>query len=56
MIKNNKEKNIEDFSEASKVPLERIFKTPDNFSAEWCFKKRAPQEGRTYDDKDDEFC
>ena len=31
MIKNNGEKRTEDFSEASKVPLEHMFNSHDNF-------------------------
>ena len=40
MIKNNREKTIEYLSEASKVPLEHMFNSHANFSAEWCFKTR----------------
>ena len=54
--KNNREKTIEDFSEASKVPPEHVFNSYDNFSAEWCFNTRAPEEGKTYNETDDEFC
>ena len=42
-------------SDASKVPLEHSFNSHYNCSEEWCFKKRAPEEGKTYNDKDDEF-
>ena len=41
MTKNIREKTIEDLSEASKVPLEHIFNSYENFSAKWCFKTRA---------------
>ena len=40
-------------SEASRVPLEHMFNCHENFSAEWCFKTRASEEGKTYNDKDD---
>ena len=30
-----------------------MFNNHDNCSAEWCFKTRAPEEGNTYNDKDD---
>ena len=43
-------------SAASKVPLEHMFNCRENCSAEWCFKTRASEEGKTYNDKDDEFC
>ena len=48
MIKKNREKTIEELSEASKVPLEHMFKSHANCSAEWCFKTRASEEGNTY--------
>ena len=35
MIKNNREKKIEDLSEASKVSLEKIFNCHENCIAEW---------------------
>ena len=46
---------IEELSEASKVPLEHMFNSHDNCSSEWCFKTRAPEEGKTYNETDDEF-
>ena len=55
-IKNNRKKTIEEFSEASKVPLEHMFNNRDNFSADWLFKTRASSEGKTYNDRDDGFC
>ena len=55
MIKNSREKTIEELSAASKVPLEHMFNFHENYSAEWCFKTRASEEGKTYNDKDDEF-
>ena len=55
MIKKNREK-IEELSEASKVPLEHMFNCHENCSVKWCFNKRAPEEGKTYNDKDDKFC
>ena len=54
--KKNREKTIEEFSEASKVPLGHMFNSHDNCSAEWCFKTRASEEVKTYNNKDDEFC
>ena len=50
MIKKNRETIIEDLSEASKVPLEHA-----NYSAEWCFKTRASEEGKTYNERNDGF-
>ena len=41
MMKNNREKIIEELSEASKVPLEHMFNNRDNCSAKWCLKTRA---------------
>ena len=43
MIKKNREKIIEEFSAASKVPLEHIFNCHENCSAEWCFKTRVSE-------------
>ena len=40
-------------SEASKVPLEQMFNSNDNYSSEWCFKTIEPEEGNTYNNKDD---
>ena len=40
-------------SEASKDPLEHMFNSHANCSAEWC--TRASEEGKKYNDKDDEF-
>ena len=48
-------KKIEKLSEASKVPLEHMFNSHDNYIAEWCFKTRAPEEGKTYTETDDIF-
>ena len=42
-------------SEASKVPLKHMFNSHENCSAEWCFKTRASEEGKAYNDKEDEF-
>ena len=47
MIKKSREKTIEEFSEASKVPLDHMFNNNDNFSAEWCLNTRASEEGKT---------
>ena len=55
MIKKNREKTIEELSEASKIPLEHMFNSHDNCSSEWCFKTRASEEGKTYNERDDEF-
>ena len=55
MIKKNREKTIDELSAASKVPLEHTFNCHENCSAEWCFKTRASEEGKTYNDKDGEF-
>ena len=41
MIKNNREKTIEELSAASKLTLEHIFNCHENCSSEWCFKTRA---------------
>ena len=41
MIKKNREKEIEELSEASKIPLGHMFNGHDNCSLEWCFKTRA---------------
>ena len=54
--KNNREKTIEQLSEASKVPLEHMFKNNYNCSGEWYFKTRASEEVNTYNNKDYEFC
>ena len=43
-------------SEAIKVPLEHMFNSHDNCSSEWCFKTRAPEEGKTYNKRDEKFC
>ena len=42
-------------SEASKVPLIHMFNSNANCSAEWCFKTRASEEGKTYNERYDEF-
>ena len=42
-------------SEANKVPLEHMFNSHENCSAEWCFKTRASEEGNTYNNKYNEF-
>ena len=55
MIKKNREKTLEQLSEASKAPLEHMFNSNDNCSAEWCFKTRASEEVNTYNDKDDKL-
>ena len=52
MIKKKMEKTIEELSEASKVPLEHMFNSHNNCSAEWCFKTRASEEGKTYNKRD----
>ena len=55
MIKKNRGGGIEEFSEASKVPLEHIFNSRSNCSVELCFKKRASEEGNTYNKKYNEL-
>ena len=55
MIKNNRWE-IEQLSEARKVPFEHIFNRNENCIAEWCFNKRASEEGKTYNEKDEKFC
>ena len=42
-------------SEASKIPLEHMFNSHDNCSAEWCFKTRASEEGNKYNERGDGF-
>ena len=56
MIKNNGGKTIEELSEAGKVPLEHMFNSHENCSAEWCFNTRDSEEGNTYNEKDNESC
>ena len=46
--KKNRKKTIEKLSEASKVPLKHMFNIHSNCSAEWCFKTKASEEGKTY--------
>ena len=46
---------FEELSEAGKVPLEHMFNSRDNCSAEWCFKTRASEEGNTYNETDEKF-
>ena len=41
--------------EASKIPLEQMFKSHDNCSAKWCFKTRASEEENKYNERDDKF-
>ena len=41
MIKNNREKTIEELSEASKITPEHMFNSHANCSAYWCFNTRA---------------
>ena len=53
--KEEQRKKIEELSEASKIPLEHMFNSHDNCSSEWCFKTRAPEEGKTYNERDNEF-
>ena len=55
-MKQNREKTIEELSEASKVPPEHMFNSHANCSEEWCFNTRASEVGKTYSDKDDKFC
>ena len=53
--KNNRGKTIEYLSEASKIPLEHMFNSYYDCSAEWCFTIRASEEGKTYNETDDKF-
>ena len=53
MIKKNREKTVEELSEGNKVPLKKMFNSHENCSVEWCFKKRASEEGKLYNDRDD---
>ena len=55
MIKKNREKTIEELSEASKVPLKHMFNSHANYSEEWCFNKRSSEEGKTYNKRDVKF-
>ena len=55
MTKNNREKTIEELSEASKITPEHMFNSHANSIAEWRFKTRASEEGNTYNETDDEF-
>ena len=55
MMKNNREKTIEELSEASKVPLEHMSNSHDNCSTYWCFKTREPEEGKTSNETDGKF-
>ena len=41
--------------ESSKIPLEHMFNSHENCSVEWCFKTRASEEGKTYNEKDGKF-
>ena len=41
MIKNNRNRSLEELLQASKVPLEHMFKNHGKCSAEWCFNTRA---------------
>ena len=47
MIKKKRLKTIEELSEASKDPLEHMFNIHGNCNAEWCFKTRSSEEGKT---------
>ena len=49
------EVKFEELSEASKVPLEHMFNSHYKCSAKWCFKTRAPEEGKTCNETDDKF-
>ena len=55
MIKKNRKKTIEELSEAGEVPLEHMFNSHANCSAESCFKTRSSEEGKTYNKRDDKF-
>ena len=51
----NRGKKIEELREASKIPLEHMFNSHNNCSSEWCFNTRASEEGKIYNERDDEF-
>ena len=53
--KEEKGKKIEELSEASKTPLEHMFNSHDNCNAECCFKTRASEEGKTYNERYNKF-
>ena len=42
-------------SSESKVPLEHMFNSHHNCSAEWCFNTIASEEGKIYNETDDKF-
>ena len=48
-------KTTEELSEAGKVPIEHMFNSIDNCSAEWCFKTRESGEVKTYNKKDNKL-
>ena len=54
-MKNKRGKTIEEFSKASKVPLEHMFYSHDNCSAERCLKTRSSEEGKTYNETDNKL-
>ena len=47
MIKNNRGGEIEELIEAIKVPIKHMFYSHASCSADWCFKTRASEEGKT---------
>ena len=49
-------KKLEEFQQASKVPVEHMLNNNDKCSSEWCFKTRASENGKEYNDKDRKFC
>ena len=55
MIKKDREKTIKELSEARNFPLGHMFNSCENCIEEWCFKTRASEEGKIYNDKDEEF-
>ena len=48
MIRQNKDKSIEEFVTAAQAPLEHIFDNHQFCEPQWCFKLRAQQEGKPY--------
>ena len=55
MINNNRNKSLDKLREASKVPLEHMFKNHEHCSTASCFKIRASVEVKEQNDKDNEL-
>ena len=54
MVNKNRNNNLEDLLESSKVPHEHIFNNHDRLSEYWCFNTRSSV-GKNYNDKYDRF-